>query len=118
MIAGRSPGFAIAAAAGLLTIASAAAAQVIDSNVAPPMILNTAPQDREVFLTWSTLPNATYSIRWRRAGDPTWRAEPATQTPYAAIDSLENGTPYQFELVMRTLGKTYLSRVAAETPRV
>ena len=101
-----------------LTTASVTQPQSNESAADPPIVLNTAPQDREVFLSWSTVPYSSYTVRWRRSGASTWITERATPLPYAAIDSLENGTAYQFQLVLRTIGRTYISRTVVEIPRV
>lgn len=100
-----------------LTIATRTGAQPGDLRAAPALILNAAPQDREVFLTWSTVSDARYVVRWRKVGNEIWKTERPTMTPYAAIDSLENGTAYQFQLVIQATGVRYLSPIAVETPR-
>lgn len=101
-----------------VTFVSVAWAQSGYVNSDPPVILNTAPQDREVFLTWSTLPDAQYAVRWRKLGEEMWNTGRPTPTPYAAIDSLENGSAYQFQLVLETADRRYLSQIVAETPRI
>jgi len=109
---------AILIAAVSVVSAPAMWAQSGDMHTQPPIILNTAPQDREVFLTWSTLPDALYAVRWRKLGDQNWNTERASLTPYAAIDSLENGSAYQFQLVIEAAGRRYISQIVVQTPRI
>lgn len=96
----------------------AAVAQSLNRSADPPVILNVAPQDREVFLTWSLSPDAVYAVRWRRSGDRHWNTQSQGAAKYAAIDSLENDLPYEFQLVVGIGDSQYLSQVVTETPRV
>ncbi|MFL5482624.1 MAG: fibronectin type III domain-containing protein [Gemmatimonadaceae bacterium] len=85
---------------------------------APAIILNTAPQDREVFLTWSIQRDALYIVRWRKMRDSTWTVALPTSVNYMAVDSLDNGATYQFQLTVHTKNGDYSSVTVIEKPRV
>lgn len=93
-------------------------AQSFSNRNEPALILNATPQDREIFLSWSTLPEAAYTLRWRKAGETAWKTKPESLVRYAAVDSLDNGVRYQFQLRVRVGEREYVSSTATATPRV
>lgn len=113
-------------AATLLGVIIAIGAGWVDRSVSslsgdripPSLLLTAAPQDAEVFLTWSPVPDATYRLGWRAAGASGWRIIEKMREPRAVVDGLRNGTPHHFIVEARRRdGTIAASPVATATPR-
>jgi hypothetical protein len=103
----------VAAALGVWCGQSAAQ----NSDAGPPLILNAAPQNEAVFLTWSVLPAASYSILWRPKGLGDWRPEHETTQNFLLVSGLTNGKIYEFELEANDGNATYRSDPIQIEPR-
>ncbi|CAN5730508.1 hypothetical protein BH24ACI5_BH24ACI5_07820 [soil metagenome] len=82
------------------------------------LLLTAAPQDGEVFLTWSPIPEATYRLGWRAAGESDWKIAHTTSSR-RTVAGLPNGAAYQFQIEARQFdGTMATSRVVTATPRL
>ena len=67
-----------------------------------------------MFLTWSPLPDATYSVRWRERGANGWTTETVGASPRRAVKGLTNMLAHEFQV--QTEGGAS-SAVVLATPR-
>ena len=82
------------------------------------LILTAAPQDREVFATWSPLAGADYVLRWRRTTAATWNTIAAGSATSRAVAGLTNGVAHDFQVEARVAGAVVaISATIRATPR-
>ena len=99
---------------------SRAIARSLSSDDSPQaLVLIAAPQDGHVFTTWSPVPAATYTVRWKVAAGGQWQVVDAGSATFRAVLGLANGVTHLFQ-VQATLpnAATILSSVIAATPRL
>jgi dienelactone hydrolase len=82
------------------------------------LILTAAPQDREVFATWSPLAGADYVLRWKRTSASTWNAIAAGAATSRAVPALTNDVAHDFLVEARVGGALVaISTTIRATPR-
>jgi hypothetical protein len=84
------------------------------------IVLNVAPQDASVFLTWNPVshdPARSYELFWRLPASTTWQRIQVQGREHYTLTGLANNTEYEF--FIRVPGSTIpRSRIARQTPRV
>jgi hypothetical protein len=82
------------------------------------LIISAAPQDAEVFVAWSPLAGAEYTLRWKAATAAEWSSLDSRATTARAVRNLQNGTTYDFQVEARSNGTPVaVSQIVAATPR-
>lgn len=82
------------------------------------LILSAAPQDREIFATWSPVAGASYTLRWKAAGASEWRVLDAGSATSRAVIGLPNGVAHDVQVEARLPGaSTIVSSIVTATPR-
>lgn len=82
------------------------------------IILTAAPQDAEVFATWSPIPGATYLLRWKGANATGWSVLDAGVSTFRAVTNLPNGVSHIFQVEARfPAGDPIFSAMVESTPR-
>ncbi len=87
---------------------------------AAQLVVNTAPQDGEVFLTWNPVDGSLgYTVYWRKAGTENWENADVGPRLRHAITNLDNGIAYEFKVVADA-GRTdsISSSIETQTPRL
>lgn len=106
----------------LFLIAACTVLMQARATVAPPapgsVILSAAPQDSEVFASWSPIAGATYVLRWKAIPASQWRALDAGLSTSRAVTNLPNGVAHAFQVEARlSAGNTIVSSLVEATPR-
>ncbi len=82
------------------------------------IVVSAAPQDGEVFVTWSPIATAQHTIRWKRSSTGTWTVINAGSSSARAVVGLANGVSHDFQIEARQGGSLVaVSAVIAATPR-
>jgi hypothetical protein len=82
------------------------------------IILSAAAQDAEVFVTWSSLAAAQYTVRWKPSSTGAWNVLNAGSSSARAVTGLVNGVPHDFQIEARQAGSLVaVSAVISATPR-
>lgn len=82
------------------------------------VILSAAPQDAEVFTTWSAITGSTYVLHWKAVSASEWRALEAGSSTARAVTDLPNGVTHVFRVEARLPGGgTTFSSLVEATPR-
>src|SRR5262249_28209941 len=90
------------------------------TSTALPLFLNAASQDRALFLTWNTMPDAQpVTLHWRPGGSASWQTASGRAEGYLLVEGLDNGVEYECyaERESKT-GQKIASRPVTQTPRV
>lgn len=107
----RRGGIGLIALVALVALTSPLLGQrVVDA----PINIRTAPERDGVFVSWSTLPNATYTVRWRARGATAWQTESAGDRSWAhvAVEPVSAWTEVQ--VVARTSGGEVASPIVVD----
>jgi hypothetical protein len=83
-----------------------------------PLLLNAAPQNQAVYLSWNRGATNALDLAWRPYGGTGWE-HVAVSGSFYTLGKLQNGVRYQFQLTgTRGDGGRVRSSVIEETPRV
>ena len=105
---------AVLAASTLLVDARAK----LDSTAIHGVILTAAPQDEQVFASWTPVSTATYVLRWKTAGASEWSSLETGILTSRAVTNLSNDVAYVFQVEARLgAGNTVSSAIVEATPR-
>lgn len=58
-----------------------------------------APEDKHAYVSWSDIPGAEYTVRWRSVGAKSWTEEPASARTQLVLPDLENARAYEVQVV-------------------